>query len=171
MLPEAPRRRAARATLFLSAWAYIFMKDGRYIPLAVEPADWRPSVWGGVTTVGTVTKTTLKAIMQTPASPTQLSGNLEFLLVCPAGVTESEYHLLRAEENKKGREFKAEFQVLDDGSHVALGGKGRNKIRFPAEEVAAGRFKLKLPEPGKGEFAFLPPTKDLSGKVYTFGVQ
>jgi hypothetical protein len=28
-----------------------------------------------------------------------------------------------------------------------------------------------LPELGKGEYAFLPPTRGVNGKLYTFGVQ
>ena len=147
------------------------LKDDRYIPLEIEPVEWRSRAFGSVTTSGMVSKTTLKADMETRESPVQLSGSPEFLLVCPEGVTAMEYQLLRAEDNKKGREFRAEFQVLQGGFHVAAGGTRKNRVRFEAEKLAARKFRLKLPELGKGEYAFLPPGKGLEGKLYTFGLR
>ena len=123
------------------------------------------------TTSGVMTRTTLKADMETPGSPVQLSGSPEFLLVCPEGVEAFEYHLVRAEDNKKKREFRAEFQVLQGGFHVAAGGTRKTRVRFEAEKLAARKFRLKVPVLGKGEYAFLPPGKGLEGKLYTFGLR
>lgn len=109
--------------------------------------------------------------METPESPLRLSGSPEFLVVCAEGAREIEYHLLRAEDNKKVREFRAEFQLLGYGSHVALGGTRKSKVPFTGEELVAGKFRLKLRELAKGEFAFLPPTKGVNGKLYTFALR
>ena len=151
-----------------------YLIDGAYVPLAIEPVDWQSSLWSPVSTIGGVTKTTLRAKMQGRSSQLQLSGNPEFLLVCPEGVRETDYHLLRAEEDTKVREFYVGFRVLDDGSHVALGGMGKKRVSFSSERAAAGKFRLKAPDLGKGEFAFLPPTKGLRDTLhtwlYTFGL-
>ena len=44
-------------------------------------------------------------------------------------------------------------------------------MHFTAKELAAGKFRLKIPELGKGECAFLPPTKGQEGRLFTFGVR
>jgi hypothetical protein len=54
---------------------------------------------------------------------------------------------------------------------VALGGTSKNKVDFTANALAAGKFRLKLPELAKGEYAFLPPTKGLNGRLCTFDVR
>jgi hypothetical protein len=56
-------------------------------------------------------------------------------------------------------------------SHVALGGTSKNKVDFTANQLAAAKFRLKVPELAKGEYAFLPPTKGLNGRLYTFGLR
>lgn len=147
------------------------LKDGGYIPLEIEPVQWRSRAFGAVTTSGMVTRTTLKVDMETPQSPLQLSGSPELFLVCPEDVTAKEYQLLRAEDKKEGREFRAEFQLLAGSFEVAVGGTGKNKVRFEAEQLVARKFRLKLPELRKSEYAFLPPGKGLQGKLYTFGLR
>ncbi len=147
------------------------LKNDKYVPLEIEPAHWRTRAFGSVTTSGMVSRTTLKAEMETLGSRVQLSGRPEFLLVCPEGVTATEYHLVRAEENKKKREFRAEFRILEGGFHVAAGGTSKTRVAFDAEKIAAREFKLKVPELAKGEYAFLPPSQGLEGKLYTFGLQ
>lgn len=62
---------------------FCFWKDGTYIPLEIEPVEWRSRSWASST--GSVKTTGLKADIATPESSVQLSGSPEFLLVCPAG--------------------------------------------------------------------------------------
>ncbi len=170
-VPGGPSAPSSESDALPARVGVYVLKDGRYIPVEFEPVQWRSGFWGGSTTSGGMTKTTLRASMETPESSLRLSGRPEFLLVCAEGATEIEYHLLRAEDNKKGREFRAEFQILYDGSHVALGGTRKNKVDLTAKELVAGKFRLTSPELGKGEYAFLPPTKGMNGRLYTFGVQ
>jgi hypothetical protein len=174
----------------LPAHAGIYvLKDGTYIPLEIESVQWRSRGW--VSSTGSVKTTRLKADIATPGSSIQLSGSPEFLLVCPYGVAPAEYQLLRAEPEKKGREFRVEFRSLEEDlsgvpggtpqtvviirgtgqKDVTLVGTRNNKVHFMATELVAGKFRLKPSELGKGEYAFLPPTKGLNGRLYTFGVR
>jgi Ca-activated chloride channel homolog len=147
------------------------LKDGTYVRVDVEQVQWRRSTWTSLNTSGGVTTTTLTARMGVPESPLRVSGGSEFLLVSGGSGAETWYHLLRAEDNRKDREFRAEFQVLDDGSYLATGGTRKSQVQFTAKELGAGKYMLKLPESAKGQLAFMPPTNGTSGRLYTFGVQ
>lgn len=153
------------------------LKEGRYVELAAEAVDWRSKFFFPTTTVGSLTKSRLAAQLKSPQSPLQLSGDLEFLVVSPEGVSAAQYHLLRAEPNKDKREFRVDFQVLNNGVLLALGGAGKSAMRFEAEKIGAGKFRVVLRSLEKGEYAFLPPgTASHSGassvdKMYTFGVR
>jgi hypothetical protein len=167
-VPAAPR--SGNDALPALAGVYV-LRDGKYVPMEFEQAHWRPGFWGGPITTGAITKTTLITRLEAPESHLWLSGSQEILLVCEERDAEVKHHLLRAEEIRKGREFRMEFQILDDGSRVAMGGARKSEVHFTVEERAPGRFILKLPELGKGQFALMPPTDTVSGKLYTFGVR
>lgn len=187
--PRAPSAPSSESDALPARVGIYVLKDGTYIRLEIEPVQWRPRGW--VSTSGNVSTTSLKADMATSESPVQLSGSPEFLLMCPEGVTEIEYHLLRADDNKKGREFRVEFQSLasdlDTGTRgnlpplvtlggtrqtdVALSATRKNKVHFTAKELAAGKFRLTVSDLAKGEYAFLPPTIGFNGRLYTFGVR
>jgi hypothetical protein len=68
-----------------------------------------------------------------------------------------------------------DFQVLNNGVLLALGGAGKSAMRFEAEKTGVGEFQVLLRELDKGKYAFLPPgTTSHSGaspvnKMYTFG--
>ena len=153
------------------------LRDGTYIHLQIEPVQWRKRSFGGVSTSGGVSKTTLKADMQKRESLVQLSGSPEFLLVCPDGVVAMEYHLLRAEPKKKGREFRVRHQFLQGDlggtrkNDVYVSATRKNKVPFKEQRLETGKFRLTVPELGKGEYAFLPPTKGFNSNLYTFGVR
>jgi hypothetical protein len=53
--------------------------------------------------------------------------------------------------------------------NLELQGTRKNKAPLTAKELAVGKFRLKLLELGKGEYAFLPPTKGVNAKLYTLG--
>jgi len=133
------------------------LKDGRYVELAAEAVDWRSKFFNPTTTVGSLTKSRLTAQLKKPQSSLQLSGAVELLVVCPEGVSATQYHFLRAEPNKDKREFRVDFQVLNNGLLLALGGSGKSAVQFEAERVGAGKFRVLLRELDKGEYAFLPP--------------
>jgi len=153
------------------------LKGGRYVELAVEVVEWRSKFFLPTTTVGSLTKSRLAAQLKSPQSPLQLSGAVELLVVCPEGVSAAQYHFLRAEPNKDKREFRVDFQVLNNGVLLALGGDGKSAAPFEAEKIGAGKFRVLLRELGKGEYAFLPPgtvahpgTSSMD-KMYTFGMR
>lgn len=153
------------------------LKEGQYVELAVEAVEWKSKFFFPTTTVGSLTKSRLAAQLKSPQSALQLSGDEEFLVVCPEGVSATQYHLLRAEPNKDKREFRVDFQVLNNGVLLALGGAGKSAMRFDAEKISPGKFRVLLRELEKGEYAFLPPgTTSHSGtssvdKMYTFGMR
>jgi len=146
------------------------LKDGAYLPLEPEPVEWRSDFFSGTTVLGKRITTPLRVSLVTLQSVLRLSGKQEFLLVCPEGAAGIEYSLLRAEHNERNREFRTDFEVVTDGSLIALQGTGNNAVPLTAKRLGAGKFRFELPELGKGEYAFLPPTKGVSGKLYTFGV-
>jgi len=153
------------------------LKDGRYVELASEAVDWRSKFFNPTTTVGNLTKNRLTAQLKSPQSPLHLSGAVELLIVCPEGVSATQYHFLRAEPNKDKREFRVDFQVLNNGVLLALGGNGKSAVQFEAEKVGVGKFRILIRELGKGEYAFLPPgtvahpgTSSVD-KMYTFGLR
>jgi len=164
----APKRESVS---FPERTGIYLVKDGGYVPLELEPVEWRSDFFAGTTILGKRTTTPLRVSLDTLQSALQLSNRPEFLLVCPEGVAGIEYYLLRAEDNRKSREFRTDFEVISDGSLIALQGMGQNRIPFTAKNLGSGRFRLGLPELGKGEYAFLPPTRGVNGKLYTFGVQ
>lgn len=153
------------------------LKNGRYVELAAEMVDWRSKFFFPTTTIGSLTKSRLAAQLNKTQSPLQLSGDVELLVVCPEGVSATQYHLLRAEPNKDKREFRVDFQILNNGVLLALGGAGKSAMRFEAEKIGAGKFRVLLRSLDKGEYAFLPPgTASHSGassvdKMYTFGMR
>jgi len=153
------------------------LKDWRYVELAVEAVEWRSKFFNPTTTVGNLTRNRLTAQLKSPQSQLQLSGAVELLVVCPEGVSATQYHFLRAEPNKDKREFRVDFQVLNNGVLLALGGSGKSAMRFEAKKVGAGKFRILLREMGKGEYAFLPPGTvahpgaSAVDKMYTFGLR
>jgi len=148
------------------------LKDGKYVPAEFEPASWRSASGEVKSSDGLTTIATLTASLASPESAVRLSGDLEFLLVCAGeDATAIDYQLLRAEDGTKGREFRAEFQLVDNGAYASIGGASENTVDFSGIEVALGKFRLKLPALAKGEYAFLPPTLGTNGRLYTFGVR
>jgi len=153
-----------------------FEEDGIYVPLPVEPVEWRSGFFGGTTTIGSLTKTKLNARLPSLHSPLELSGDPEFLVVSPQEVVAIDYRLIRARDAKDKREFRVVFQVLRGGLWVAEGGSGEEKVPFQAEQLGPQKFRLKLPRLAEGEYGFLPPTtggnkSTLSvAKMYTFRV-
>jgi len=80
------------------------------------------------------------------------------LAVCPEGISAIELHLLRSEDKKERREFRVVLQESDGGALVGVSGTAKNTVRFEAEQIAAGKFRLKL-----------PPHR-LPSKIYTFSI-
>lgn len=146
------------------------LKDDTYVPLEIEPVQWRQPFFSSETTSGGLTTRRLKARPDSPRSGLQLSASPELFIVCPQGISANEYQLLRAEENKEPREFRVDFQSLADAGLVAVSGTTRNRVLFETEKVGAGVFRLKLPPLGEGEYAFLPPSTVEQGRLYTFGL-
>jgi hypothetical protein len=77
----------------------------------------------------------------------------------------------------KTRWFRVDFQVLNGGGLLALGGTGKREVKFETEKVSSGKFRVKLPPLEKGEYAFLPPgtvmrsSTPVVSRMYTFGVR
>lgn len=168
---SSPESTVERDDLPDGAGLYI-LKDGEYLPAEFEPVNWRSGSGDAHSSDGLTTIATLTASMATLESPVRLSGDLEFLLICAEeDATAIDYQLLRAEDSKKGREFRVEFQLLDNGDYASMGATSKDTVDFSGIEVALGKFRLKLPALAKGEYAFLPPTLGTNGRLYTFGVR
>lgn len=167
-LPSAPD--TENGPVPTQAGVYL-VKEGRYVAVEFEAVHWSSGFWGGPTTIGNTTRHTLNARMPSVESPLRLAADLEFLLVGHPADKEFGYDLLRAESNRKEREFRAEFLVLDDGTYVVQGGTRKSKVAFTARQISAGAYLVKLQDPAKGEFAFVPKTIGLDGRLYTFGVR
>ncbi|NHZ73279.1 MAG: hypothetical protein GWP16_02270 [Nitrospirae bacterium] len=130
------------------------LEDGLYQRLPVELVEWEAT--GRSSSSGRVSKTWLRARMGTLQSSLDLPGAPELLAVCPEGVSAIEFHLLRAQDKKERREFRMILQESDGGVLVGVGGTSKNTVRFEAEQIATGKFRLELPPLEQGEYAFLP---------------
>lgn len=170
--PSAPSAAPLTGNDTLPAREGVYLlRDGKYVSMESEQVQWRPPFMSPIRTSGDITTRTLAARMTGLQSPVWLSAGGEILLVLPSAISNPEYYLLRAEDNRKEREFRADFEVLNDGSHIALGGTRKSRVTFQAQEIARGKLTLKLPDLGKGQYALMPPTTGLSGRLYSFGVQ
>jgi glutaredoxin len=130
------------------------LEDGFYQMLPVEPVEWEPT--GRSSSSGRVSKLWLRTRMGTRRSDMDLPDGPELVAVCPEGVSAIELHLLRAQDKKERREFRIILQESDGGVLVGESGTSKNAVRFEAEKVATGTFRVKLPLLEKGEYAFLP---------------
>ena len=173
-VPSPPNDEGAGLPQEIGVYA---LNDGAYVPLPIEPVEWRSGFFSsGETTIGSLTTTKLNARLPTLHSPLALLGNAEFLIVTAPGVSALEYPLIRARDKHDQREFRVAFQVLRGDLWVAKGGTGDEKVPFEMEPVAPRKFRLKLPPLGEGEYAFLPPTTGANkstlsvAKMYTFRV-
>lgn len=114
----------------------------------------------------------LNGAVQNPRSRTQVSPPLEILIRCAEGTSPAEYQLLRLDEKKDRREFRAVTGGVVGGST----GAGKNKLEFAFDKIASRTYRVSLPNMAKGEYGFLPPgmtsmSAASGGKLYTFGIE
>ena len=160
------------------------LRDGIYVPLVLEPIEWRSAGFlGGRSERNGLTTIERNARLATLHSPFELSGRPEMILVCWECESAFDYHLVRANDEDDKREFRISFQIIQiqdsrgrwvDGNWVTRGGTGQEKINYAAENLAAGQFKLELPELEPGDYALLPsspggnPENSIESVMHTF---
>src|SRR6266508_2956216 len=110
----------------------------------------------------------INGTVKNPHSALKTGLPIEFIIRCPEGKSITEYQLLRLDEKKDRREFRA----LPGGVVNLTGGTEKNAAPFQFEKIAPATFKVKLTDLKKGEYGFLPPASSNSGsKIYTFGIE
>lgn len=152
----------------------IYAKEGTlYWELPSETVE-----WNGMAYVGADEDSFLTARGSTARgshSPMQLAPPFEFLIVVPRGAAASDFGLLRAEREKSRgadrRQFK--IRVVLEGPNVGWDNNPRSVVHFGLERVSPRKYRVRLPQLGTGEYAFiLPgPIVEFLGKFYTFGVR
>lgn len=151
----------------------VYIKDkGKLVEVQPEIVNWRTGgVLKSVATVG-LTKGHVNGTINKPHSPLQTSAPVEFIIRCPEGTVVTEYQLLRMDEKKDRREFRA----MTGGIIHASGGSKKNAVEFSHEKIGPGTYRIQLTGLAAGEYGFLPPglssaSIGSSGKIYTFGIE
>jgi hypothetical protein len=148
----------------------------RVVPLHVEIVTWREG--GAVKSiptriVGIGPRGHFNGSVAGPASVTRLSPPFEILVRCSPGTTVEEYQLLRLWEKSNRREFR----MVTGGVIHSSGGADLNVMKFEAEKLGPGSYRIVIKDLPQGEFGVLPPSAALSasaasrGKIYTFGTE
>jgi hypothetical protein len=107
----------------------------------------------------------INGMVKNPHSSLKVSLPIEFIVRCPEGTSITEYQLLRLDEKKDRREFRA----INGGVVNLTGGAEKNAAPFQFEKIAPATFKVKPTDLKKGEYGFLPPGS--GSKIYTFGIE
>jgi len=107
----------------------------------------------------------INGTVKNPHSSLKISLPVEFIVRCPEGTSITEYQLLRLDEKKDRREFRA----INGGVVNFTGGAEKNAAPFQFEKIAPATFKVKPTDLKKGEYGFLPPGS--GSKIYTFGIE
>jgi hypothetical protein len=174
----ASRRRAdtdekPAAPKGLPAEMGVYRKEGeKLIEVQPEIVNWRTGGVFKMAITSGISGGHVNGTVQNPRSPLQTGLPLEFIIRCPEGTSAAEYQLLRLEQKKDRREFRAATM----GALRASGGADKNATPFLFEKIAPATFRIKLTELKKGEYGFLPPgvgsaSLAASGKIYTFGIE
>ena len=104
-----------------------------------------------------------------PRSSLRLFTPQEFIIRAPDGYSAPEYRLLKLEEKKDHRQFRA-LTVHVGG---ATDNASKNSIPFTAQKIASQTWRVQL-NLGNGEYAFFSPQMHSEGLgkslTYTFGV-
>jgi hypothetical protein len=167
---EAPTAAAARG---LPEEVGVYLREGeKLIEVQPEIVNWRTGGILKAMATGGLTGGHVNGTVKNPHSPLQTGVPLEFIIRCPEGTSVAEYQLLRLDEKKDRREFRA----MTGGVMHASGGADKNAAPFQFEKIAPATFKVRLTDLKKGEYGFLPPgfssaSVAASGKVYTFGIE
>jgi hypothetical protein len=165
--PESPT--AAAAAKGLPEEIGVYLKEGEKLT-EIQPELVNLRSGGFLKSIATsgLSGGHINGTVKNPHSALKTSLPIEFIIRCPEGTSITEYQLLRLDEKKDRREFRA----LSGGVVNLTGGTEKNAAPFQFEKIAPATFKVKLADLSKGEYGFLPPASSNSGsKIYTFGIE
>lgn len=146
-------------------------KQGKLVEMQPEIVNWRTGGFlKSMATMG-VTKGHVNGSVNDPRSAVRIGVPIEFVIRCVEGTSAAEYQLLKLDEKKDRREFRA----LTGGIIHASGGADKNAVAFKFEKIATATYVVTVPDLAPGEYGFLPPgvasaSVASSGKIYTFAV-
>jgi hypothetical protein len=106
----------------------------------------------------------VNGVVNNPHSPLKTSLPIELIIRCP-GISITQYQLLKLDEKKDRREFRA---LSGNIVNPVSGGSEKHAVPFQHEKIANATFKIKLNELKKGEYGILPPDQ---ARIYTFGIE
>jgi len=155
---EAPQRPAEQEGIPEEVGVYVKIK-GQLTPIEPEITNAR-SGWAKV-----------NGSVKNAHSPTQLTGDVIFVIRASEGVSAAEYQLVKLDVKSDRREFR----ILSAGGWHASTGADRATVPFKFDRIASRTFQIALKALAPGEYAFLPPGAAVSanaaavGKVYSFG--
>lgn len=127
--------------------------------ISVELVTWRTGAVGKSLLLGT--RGHLNGVVAGPHSKLRLGTPLEFIVRCPENVDVGEYQLLKLDEKKDRREFRA----VTGGFIHASGGTEKNAIPFRVVKAAPRTYKIELPALKQGEYGFLAPGGGQYGSI------
>lgn len=135
------------------------LRGGRLEEMHVEIVTWRTG--GVVKSMLIGTKGHINGVLQGPRSSLRLGSPLELVVRCPETVDIAEYQLLRMDEKKDRREFRA----LTGGFIHASGGSDKNAVRFRFEKIAPRTYKIMFDSIKAGEYGLLAPGGGQYGSI------
>lgn len=117
----------------------------------------------------------INGIIQNAESKYFLNGNEEVYIHTPEGISGTEYLLLRLDQKKTHRQFRA----VTRGLFTHSGGAEKHAVVFEAEKVSSRIYRIKLPQLSPGEYGIVPPgslgsgggMSGSPGKIYAFSVR
>lgn len=151
----------------------VYVKEGgKYREMQPEIVNLRTGGMLKALATGGLSGGHINGTIRNPHSPNITGIPAEFVIRCPEGIAITEYQLLRLDEKKDRREFRA----MTGGVVHASTGADKNAVVFKFEKIGPATYKIVLSALKQGEYGFLPPglssvSAASSGKMYTFGIE
>lgn len=154
----------------------VYVKRGEtYADLPIEAVNWRATPAIGQVIGSTLGRISLTGRVANAHSGLRLTGPIELLVVCPPGLSASEYRLLRAEGNDDWRDFRI-GAAFSGGTLLGLGTAEKYEVTFDVDKSFDLGVRFRLGILRKGEYGLVPPglieggQVTPVGRVYTFTV-
>ncbi|MDA2925647.1 hypothetical protein MYX78_00170 [Acidobacteria bacterium AH-259-G07] len=142
------------------------------IEIEPEIVTWKEGgIFKKIATMG-ITRGHTNGLVRGAVSKYKINGNEDLYIYTMEGTSATEYQLLRLDEKKDRREFRA----ITGGIFHASGELDKNAVYFEPKKITSRTYKFRLPDLAPGEYGLLAPggmrgeTTLGSGKMYTFSV-